>query len=162
VPFEQYCVEVLLTAVQTEDVETLELLGTELDEDALEELDTTDELLGAELDEDALEELDTTDELLGREELLGAELDEDTALIVNVPQELIWPLQFPEANNTSTGYVPTAGLVQVGEFSQIKPLVTDVDKPLLLMQVTDGCVIAMPAVPDEGKPVQVGVYVILE
>jgi len=76
VPLEQYCVEVLLAAVQpTLELELLatdELLGG-----------TLELLLGFELDEDTTAELEllATDELLGirLELLLGFELDEEIA-----------------------------------------------------------------------------------
>jgi hypothetical protein len=58
VPFEQYCIDVLLAAVQPGGGETLELLGLELeDERAL-------ELLGVELELAKEPELEMDEELL--------------------------------------------------------------------------------------------------
>jgi len=73
-------------------------------------------------------------------------------LTVNVPQLAVLPLQVPELADTDTLYVPAVGLLQVGAFVQLIPLLTV--EPL---HCTVGGVIAVPAVPVEGKPVQVSV-----
>jgi len=84
------------------------------------------------------------------------------ALTANVPLQLaVFPLQFPELAATDTSlYVPIVGLDQVGAPVQLRPLLTAVDVPLLLTQVTAGAVIAVPAVPVVGTLAQLSVYVI--
>jgi len=86
------------------------------------------------------------------------------SVTINVPpQSAVFPLQFPELTATDTVlYVPSAGLFQVGAPVQLRPLLTDADVPLLLLQVTAGAVIALPTAPEIGKLAQVSVYVILE
>ena len=75
------------------------------------------------------------------------------AATANVPlQVAVLPLQFPEPTDTDILlYVPIAGLFQVGAPVQVRPLLTAVP-----LQVTVGEVIAVPAVPVEGTAAQVG------
>jgi len=83
---------------------------------------------------------------------------------INVPLQVeVLPLQLPELAATDMlVYVPPTRSLQFGALGtpvQVRSLVTDVDVPLLPVQVTAGDVIAVPAEPIAGTLPQVSVYV---
>jgi hypothetical protein len=79
----------------------------------------------------------------------GTSLQASTEATVNSPQlaVLLLPPQFAVAD---TLYVLAAGLAQTGAFAQVIPVAT-----VLTPHLTVGCVIAVPANPVAGIPVQV-------
>jgi len=72
-----------------------------------------------------------------------------------VPQEAVWPLQFPVLADADTLYVPATGVFQLpGGFVKVKPL-----ESVASLHFTVGWVIATPAVPVVEAKLQVSVYV---